>query len=89
VATFGLQALAEVIEDVAHAYGTRDRVDDVIGCLKQIHQHNVGFAMRMQSKTNYRRTHEDWRKEVQPLVARLLNTVNRMLNADEPPQIVS
>ena len=81
VATFGLQALAEVIENVAQAYGTRDRVDDIISCLKQMHQHNVGFATKMQSKTNYRRTHEDWRKEVQPLVDRLMRTVSRILSS--------
>jgi 3',5'-cyclic AMP phosphodiesterase CpdA len=89
VATFGLQALAEVIQDVANAYGTRDRVDDVISCLKQIHQHNVGFATKMQSRTNYGRTHEDWRREVQPLVDRLLGTVNRILRGPERPHVVT
>lgn len=89
VATFGLQALADVIENIAHAYGTRDRVDDVISCLKQIHHYNVGFATKMQSGSNYRRTHEDWRNEVQPLVARLLRTVGQILSSPERPHVVT
>jgi 3',5'-cyclic AMP phosphodiesterase CpdA len=79
VATFGLRALAEVIENVSQAIGTEERVEEIVSCLKQMHQHNVDFATRMQSKANYKRTHEAWRSEVQPLVARLMITVNRIL----------
>ncbi|MEU7904248.1 metallophosphoesterase [Actinoplanes sp. NPDC049118] len=88
VATFGLRALAEVIENVSQAIGTEDRAEDIISCLKQIHQHNVDFATKMQSKTNYKRTHEEWRREVQPLVARLLRTVNRILLSPDHPHLV-
>ncbi|GID95628.1 metallophosphoesterase family protein [Amorphoplanes digitatis] len=88
VATFGLRALAEVIENVSQAIGTEDRVDVIISCLKQMHQHNVDFATKMQSKTDYKRTHEEWRREVQPLVARLLSTVNRILLSPDHPHLV-
>lgn len=79
VATFGLRALAEVIENVANAYGTRERVEELIGLLKQMHQINVDFANKAQSRASYRRTHEEWRREVQPLVVRLLRIVNSIL----------
>ncbi|AGZ38589.1 metallophosphoesterase family protein [Actinoplanes friuliensis] len=88
VATFGLQALAEVIENVSHAIGTEDRVTEIISCLKQMHQQNVSFATKMQSRNNYKRTHEEWRREVQPLVTRLLATVNRILKSPDHPHLV-